>query len=73
MDGEVRIAELPGHPSHLATLFQPELAPEHEGPHPFVRAFARAPAGTAAARTTAPAQIPGPAQIPDPAPARPSR
>ncbi|RPE35961.1 CTP synthase C-terminal region-related (seleno)protein [Kitasatospora cineracea] len=41
-DGEVRVAELPGHPFYLATLFQPELTPEHEGPHPFVRAFARA-------------------------------
>ncbi|SDI23510.1 Glutamine amidotransferase class-I [Actinokineospora alba] len=39
--GDVRIAELPGHPFFLATLFQPELA---DGPraHPVVRAFATA-------------------------------
>lgn len=39
-DGEVRIAELPGHPFFLATLFQPELAP---GPraHPIVAASAQ--------------------------------
>lgn len=40
--GEVRIAELPDHPFFLATLFQPELAPE---PHPLVRAFTTAVAG----------------------------
>jgi CTP synthase (UTP-ammonia lyase) len=38
-DGEVRIAELDGHPFFLATLFQPELA---DGVHPFIRAFAAA-------------------------------
>ncbi|MFC8723343.1 hypothetical protein [Kitasatospora sp. NPDC057198] len=43
-DGAVRVAELPSHPFWLATLFQPELSPEHEGPHPFVRAFAEAAA-----------------------------
>lgn len=42
LDGDVRIAELPTHPFYLATLFQPELTPEHEGPHPFVHAFAHA-------------------------------
>ncbi|WP_033211738.1 CTP synthase C-terminal region-related (seleno)protein [Kitasatospora phosalacinea] len=50
LDGEVRVAELPSHPFWLATLFQPELSPGHEGPHPFVRAFARAAARHAAAR-----------------------
>jgi CTP synthase (UTP-ammonia lyase) len=38
--GEVRVAELPGHPFFLATLFQPELAAE--GVHPVVRGFAQA-------------------------------
>lgn len=37
-EGEVRVAELPGHPFFLATLFQPELAEAH----PIVRAFALA-------------------------------
>jgi len=41
-DGEVRIAELPGHPFFLLTLFQPELAPAEPRPHPMIRAFARA-------------------------------
>ncbi|GIJ43531.1 CTP synthase [Virgisporangium aliadipatigenens] len=38
-DGEVRIAELPGHPFFLATLFQPELAGDGTRAHPLVRAF----------------------------------
>ncbi|WP_117209746.1 CTP synthase C-terminal region-related (seleno)protein [Allorhizocola rhizosphaerae] len=41
-DGEVRVAELPGHPFYLATLFQPELADEAGRVHPIIRAFARA-------------------------------
>ncbi|MGW1671471.1 CTP synthase C-terminal region-related (seleno)protein [Streptomyces sp. NPDC002324] len=41
-DGHVRIAELPGHPFFLATLFQPELAGDGSRPHPVLRAFARA-------------------------------
>ncbi|QMU69578.1 hypothetical protein [Streptacidiphilus sp. P02-A3a] len=40
--GEVRIAELPGHPFFLATLFQPELAGDGTRPHPVVRALAAA-------------------------------
>jgi CTP synthase (UTP-ammonia lyase) len=48
-DGDPRIAELPGHPFFLATLFQPELAGDATRPHPIVQAFARA----AAARSTA--------------------
>ncbi|WAL68301.1 hypothetical protein ORV05_11215 [Amycolatopsis cynarae] len=40
--GDVRVAELPGHPFFLATLFQPELAGDGSRPHPFVAAFARA-------------------------------
>ncbi|BAJ27152.1 MULTISPECIES: CTP synthase [Kitasatospora] len=53
LDGELRVAELPSHPFWLASLFQPELTPEHEGPHPFVRAFAEAATARAAARATA--------------------
>lgn len=39
-DGAVRVAELPGHPFFLATLFQPELA--ERPPHPVIRGFAAA-------------------------------
>ncbi|RST17906.1 hypothetical protein E2C00_24115 [Streptomyces sp. WAC05374] len=41
-DGQVRMAELPGHPFFLATLFQPELAGDGTRPHPVVRALASA-------------------------------
>jgi CTP synthase (UTP-ammonia lyase) len=41
-DGHVRIAELPGHPFFLASLFQPELSGDSSRPHPMVRALARA-------------------------------
>ncbi|MET8683032.1 hypothetical protein ABZV77_02360 [Streptomyces sp. NPDC004732] len=41
-DGQVRLAELPGHPFFLASLFQPELAGDGSRPHPIVRALARA-------------------------------
>ncbi|MFD5797099.1 hypothetical protein ACFWIO_26945 [Streptomyces diastatochromogenes] len=41
-DGHVRVAELPGHPFFLATLFQPELSGDGSHPHPVVRALARA-------------------------------
>ncbi|GAA2837141.1 CTP synthase [Kitasatospora paracochleata] len=40
--GAIRIAELPGHPFFLATLFQPELAGDGSRPHPIVRALAAA-------------------------------
>jgi CTP synthase (UTP-ammonia lyase) len=40
--GQVRVAELPGHPFFLATLFQPELFGDGSRPHPVVRALARA-------------------------------
>lgn len=43
--GDPRIAELPGHPFYLATLFQPELAGDGTRPHPFIQAFAHAVAG----------------------------
>ena len=38
----MRIAELPGHPFFLATLFQPELAGDGTRAHPIIRAFATA-------------------------------
>jgi CTP synthase (UTP-ammonia lyase) len=37
--GEVRVAELPGHPFFLATLFQPELSGDGSDPHPIIRGF----------------------------------
>jgi CTP synthase (UTP-ammonia lyase) len=40
--GRVRIAELPGHPFFLCTLFQPELHGDGTQPHPIIRAFATA-------------------------------
>ncbi len=49
-EGEVRVAELPGHPFYLVTLFQPELAERQ--PHPLVRAFAAAAAARAALTRT---------------------
>jgi CTP synthase (UTP-ammonia lyase) len=39
-DGQVRIAELPGHPFYLCALFQPELQDDGAQPHPIIRAFA---------------------------------
>lgn len=62
-DGGVRIAELPGHPFFLATLFQPELAPCEPRPHPIIRAFARA----AGARAGADARVPEPGDVTYPA------
>ncbi|MBF8190090.1 hypothetical protein ITP53_31055 [Nonomuraea sp. K274] len=41
-DGAVRVAELPGHPFFLATMFQPELAGDGRRAHPVVTAFATA-------------------------------
>ncbi|CCK26651.1 CTP synthase domain-containing protein [Streptomyces davaonensis JCM 4913] len=41
-DGHVRIAELPGHPFFLVSLFQPELSGDGSRPHPMVTAWARA-------------------------------
>ncbi|MGW7314267.1 CTP synthase C-terminal region-related (seleno)protein [Streptomyces sp. NPDC054865] len=49
-DGQVRVAELPGHPFFLATLFQPELSGDGTRPHPIVRAFAAAAVERAARR-----------------------
>ena len=47
--GHVRIAELPGHPFFMGTLFQPERQDERNQPHPVIRAFATAAAERAAA------------------------
>ncbi|MBM7172787.1 hypothetical protein JQK87_31240 [Streptomyces sp. G44] len=52
-NGQVRVAELPGHPFFLATLFQPELFGDGSRPHPVVRALARA-----AVRHAEPAGVP---------------
>ncbi|MGW0809917.1 CTP synthase C-terminal region-related (seleno)protein [Nonomuraea sp. NPDC002799] len=41
-DGAVRVAELPGHPFFVATMFQPELAGDGRGAHPVITAFAAA-------------------------------
>ncbi|MGW6059271.1 CTP synthase C-terminal region-related (seleno)protein [Streptomyces sp. NPDC055189] len=40
--GDIRIAELPGHPFFLATLFQPELHGDGTRPHPLITGLARA-------------------------------
>lgn len=47
-DGQVRIAELAGHPFFLCTLFQPELAGDGTRPHPIVAALATAAVARAA-------------------------
>lgn len=49
-NGQARIAELPGHPFFVATLFQPELAGDGSEAHPLIRAFAAAATEHAAAR-----------------------
>jgi len=51
-DGQVRVAELPGHPFFLVTLFQPELAGDGTRPHPIVRALATAAVARARAGRT---------------------
>ncbi len=48
-NGDVRIAELPGHPFFLGTLFQPELSGDGSHPHPIIRALAAAAAAHATA------------------------
>ncbi|MEU9125205.1 hypothetical protein AB0C96_36135 [Streptomyces sp. NPDC048506] len=40
--GDVRIAELPGHPFFLASLFQPELDDDGPGAHPLITGLAEA-------------------------------
>jgi CTP synthase (UTP-ammonia lyase) len=49
--GQVRIAELPGHPFFIGTLFQPELHGDGTQPHPVIVALAAA--ATAHATATA--------------------
>lgn len=52
--GQVRIAELPGHPFFIGTLFQPELQGDGTHPHPIVRALAAAAAEHAFAKSGQP-------------------
>jgi CTP synthase (UTP-ammonia lyase) len=47
--GEVRVAELPGHPFYVASLFQPELSSDSTWVHPLIAAFAAAVRSHAAA------------------------
>jgi CTP synthase (UTP-ammonia lyase) len=49
--GQVRMAELPGHPFFLTSLFQPELYGDGSRPHPMVRGLARAAAEHASRRS----------------------
>jgi CTP synthase (UTP-ammonia lyase) len=65
-DGQVRIAELPGHPFFLVTLFQPELAGDGARPHPIIRALA----GAAADRAAQAVPPPNSASVAPAAPAR---
>ncbi|HEX3712183.1 MAG TPA: hypothetical protein VHV09_05280 [Trebonia sp.] len=51
--GQVRIAELPGHPFFLGTLFQPELQGDGTQPHPVIRALAEAAVRHASAEVPA--------------------
>jgi CTP synthase (UTP-ammonia lyase) len=51
--GQVRIAELPGHPFFVATLFQPELHGDGSQPHPIIVALAEAATEHAAATADA--------------------
>ena len=41
-DGRVRAIELPGNAFFIGTLFQPQLAPLVEKPHPLIEAFVKA-------------------------------
>jgi CTP synthase (UTP-ammonia lyase) len=51
--GQVRIAELPGHPFFIGTLFQPELQGDGTHPHPIIRALAEAAVRHASAEVPA--------------------
>jgi len=44
-DGRVRAIELPGKAFFIGTLFQPQLAPLGDEPHPVIAAFVRASSG----------------------------
>jgi CTP synthase (UTP-ammonia lyase) len=50
-DGAARIAELPGHPFFLGTLFQPELSSDATWVHPIISHFAAAVRDRAQAST----------------------
>ena len=50
--GQVRIAELPGHPFFVGTLFQPELHGDGTQPHPIIVAMAAAASKHATATAT---------------------
>nr|BFE62043.1 CTP synthase [Dactylosporangium thailandense] len=52
-DGEVRVAELDGHPFMVGTLFQPELAGDGTRVHAVILAFAEAAVSVGAARSVA--------------------
>jgi CTP synthase (UTP-ammonia lyase) len=52
-DGEVRVAELDGHPFLMGTLFQPELAGDGSRCHVVIRAFAEAAVAVAAQQPAA--------------------
>ncbi|MEU7894452.1 gamma-glutamyl-gamma-aminobutyrate hydrolase family protein [Nonomuraea sp. NPDC049152] len=56
-DGTVRVAELPGHPFFLATLFQPELHGDASKAHPIITAFATAVAGRAVSGPARPGAV----------------
>jgi CTP synthase (UTP-ammonia lyase) len=58
-DGLVRVAELPGHPFFLATLFQPELWGDGSRPHPVISAFASAVSRRTARRAVPQASLAG--------------
>jgi CTP synthase (UTP-ammonia lyase) len=51
--GQVRIAELPGHPFFVGTLFQPELHGDGTQPHPIIVALAAAATAHATAAADA--------------------
>jgi CTP synthase (UTP-ammonia lyase) len=51
--GQVRIAELPGHPFFMGTLFQPELQGDGTQPHPIIAALGMAAAQHAGERILA--------------------
>jgi CTP synthase (UTP-ammonia lyase) len=69
-NGAPRVAELPGHPFYLATLFQPELAGDGTVPHPYIRALAEA-ALTRAAHSVPPANFTTQSHFDEESPTRP--
>jgi CTP synthase (UTP-ammonia lyase) len=49
--GDARVAELPGHPFFLGSLFQPELSSDATWVHPLIAGFAAAVRARAGCRT----------------------